>query len=91
MIKSKKILGRIVLDFLIAVSILNGWWFVALPLGIVGVWIYKNYFEFIIAGVAYDALFGMVKGTGWIGYIGTIISVIMYTVITRLHHVIFIS
>ena len=91
MTKNKKIFGRIGLDILIAISIFNGWWFIALPLGFVGVWVYKNYFEFIIAGLAYDALFGMVRGTGLVGYIGTIISVIMYTVITRLHHVIFIS
>ena len=58
-----------------------------LLIGIIGAWYWPHFFEFIVAGIAYDALFGMISrtstttGTGIWGWIGTIISILLYTVI----------
>ena len=50
-------------------------------IGVAGAWYWPHYTEFIVAGVAYDALFGMVRGMGLRGWIGPIISVVLYTII----------
>ena len=71
---NKSFIIRILIDIVIAFSVLNAWWFVALPLVIIGVWAFPYYVEIVLAGVAYDALFAMDPGMGWKGYIGTIIS-----------------
>lgn len=55
---SKAIL-RIIFDLMIMIAVIKGWWFLALPFGIVGVWLLPYFFEIIIAGIAYDALFGI--------------------------------
>ena len=55
--------------------VINGWWFIALPLLLFGAWRLSFKIEIVLAGVAYDALFGMVRGTGAWGYIGTITGV----------------
>ena len=72
---------RICLYIAIIGAIINGWWFIALPLLLIGVWRLSFRIEIIIAGIMYDALFGMVHGMGWWGYIGTIVSVIIVSVI----------
>ncbi len=79
--KSKYIV-RILLDIFIIITIFSGWWPIALILGIVGACLHRSFIEIIIAGIVYDALFGMVAGMGIYGYIGTCISVIVYTAIT---------
>jgi hypothetical protein len=79
--------ARIILDILIAVAVLNGWWFIALPLGIYGVWKFPGYIELICAGVAYDALFGFAPGMGWFGYIGTLTTALGTVLIVSLKKV----
>jgi len=76
---------RIVINILIVISILHGWWFVALPLGIVGVWRFPYYFEIIAAGFAYDAIFGSVAGMGVYGYLGTMLTAgsLMFVMISK--------
>jgi hypothetical protein len=69
---------RIILDILIAISLLNGWWFLALPLALVGAWFFPYFIELIIAGIGYDSLFGFVSGMGIWGYMGTIVSVVLF-------------
>ncbi len=78
---SKNKIIRIVIDIILFVAVINGWWPLAIPLAILGAWYWPHFVEIIVAGVAYDALFGMIPGTGWHGWIGTIISVVLYTVI----------
>ena len=73
-----KVFIRILLDFILFISILNGWWFIAMPVGFIGCWYEKYFIEIIIAGIAYDALFGMVRGMGVQGFMGTIVGVIIY-------------
>lgn len=71
------IIGRIIFDLVIALAVINGWWFVALPLGLIAAWKYPGYIEILVAGVAYDALFGLTPATGALGYVGTIVSVLL--------------
>jgi hypothetical protein len=70
---------RIILDLAIFVSIINGWWFIAIPLCVVGLWYVENFLEIIIAGIAYDGLFGMNNEFGWYAYVGTIFGILLYT------------
>lgn len=66
---------------IIAIALLNAWWFIALPLAIVGAWFFPYFAELIVAGVVYDALFGMIPGMGLWSYSGTIISVILFMIV----------
>lgn len=72
-----KVFARIIIDIILALAVLQGWWFVAVPLCIIGCFAFPYYIEAIIAGVAYDSLFGMEQGMGWKGYIGTFVSIII--------------
>ena len=72
---------RIVLDIVIAVAIMEGWWFIALPLALAGAWSLPYFIEMIAAGIAYDSLFGLVPGTGFWGYAGTILSAVLFLVV----------
>jgi hypothetical protein len=69
---------RIGIDILLSISVLNGWWFVALPLAILGIWLYPFFIESIIAGSIFDALFGFVPGIGFWRYMGTVGSVCVF-------------
>ncbi len=75
---------RVILDILIFISILNAWWPVAAVLVIIGAWSFGYFVELIIAGVAYDSLFGMSHGMGWEGYIGTIGAVAIFILVRLL-------
>ena len=76
----KKILSRIIIDILITISLLNGWWFCVLPLCIIGCFMFPYFFEAILAGIAYDSLFNLIKGTGVYALVGTISAVIIMLV-----------
>jgi hypothetical protein len=83
-----KIIGRIIFDLVIALSVLNGWWFIAAPVALGAAWIFPYYAEIIIAAVVYDALFGMVREMGWIGYIATMLSVVVLAATAGLKRVV---
>jgi hypothetical protein len=55
---------RIALDAIVFISVLLGWWFVAIPVGIVGAWVFPRYAELVIAGFIYDVLYSMPHGMG---------------------------
>ena len=83
-----KITGRIILDIVIAISVLSGWWFIALPVAICGAWLFSYFIEIVIAAIAYDAFFGMVPSMGWKGYVATIISVVILLIVDGLKKVV---
>ena len=70
---------RLVLDLAIFISVLNGWWFIAIPLCIIGLWFIENYIEIIVAGVVFDAIFGMNNAFGLYAYAGTTVGILLYT------------
>ncbi len=72
---------RILLDIVIAIAVLEGWWFVALPIGIVSAWAFPYYLELFLAGFIYDSLFGMTTGMGIVGYLGTIVTAIVLAIV----------
>lgn len=78
---------RIILDIVIAVSVLYGWWFVVVPLGLYCIWKFPGYIEILIAGVAYDSLFGFTQEVGILGYIGTITASLMIIFVLSLKKV----
>ncbi len=65
---------RIITDIFIFIAILHGWWFVALPIAFLSVWNFPYFLEFVLAGIIYDSLFGLIPELGILGYVGTIIS-----------------
>jgi hypothetical protein len=75
---NKTLSFRIIIDIILAISILNGWWLLGIIFGLIGAGYYGYFFEFILAGIAYDALFGLVPEMGWRGYAGTIVSVVLF-------------
>lgn len=75
---NKKILSRIILDLLMLIFLLNGWWFLALPLALIGAYLFPYFIEMIIAGIGYDALFGFISGIGLWKYAGTAISIVLF-------------
>ncbi|MEN9524142.1 MAG: hypothetical protein RL536_211 [Candidatus Parcubacteria bacterium] len=74
----KHITYRIILDILIALLIFYAWWFVALPLALIGTWRYPYFVEIIIAGFLYDSLFAPIFEMSVIGYIGTISAIVLF-------------
>lgn len=77
-----KYIYRIILDVVIVACVIQGWWFIALPLSLVGLLSFASFIEIIIAGIMFDSLFGFVRGSGWWGYAGTSICVLLFCVIT---------
>lgn len=65
---------RVGIDVVVLLCVLNAWWYAALVIAVIGAWYFQYYAELIVAGVAYDALFGMIDGYGIYGYAGTLIS-----------------
>ncbi len=61
---NRSIAFRISADILLAIFTIFGLWYFALPIGIACLWIFPRYAELMIAGFAYDALFGMGSGLG---------------------------
>jgi len=68
---------RIVADIAVLICIIHGWWFIALPISLLASWLCPYYIEIIIAGLAYDAMFGSFPETGLWGYAGTISSIMI--------------
>ena len=68
------------MDVVIFVTIVNGQWFFVLPLALFSIWYWPSYIEIVIAGIMYDALFGMVHGSGLRGWTGTIVSIVLYAI-----------
>jgi len=69
-----KITLRIIVDIILAIAIIQGWWFVALPLALFGVWYFQYFLEIIFAGLAYDSLFGCTACINIVDHLGFIIG-----------------
>ncbi|HEX7724737.1 MAG TPA: hypothetical protein VF438_03330 [Candidatus Paceibacterota bacterium] len=81
---------RIILDVIMFGSVLLGWWFIAIPVGIVGAWFFSSYVEIVIAGFIYDILFSL-NADGHMGifnYAYLISSVIILGIISYLKNVV---
>ena len=66
---SKTIL-RIAMDAAMLVCVFFGWWYIALPIGVIALFRFPLYVELVVAGFAYDSLFGM----GAASFAGTIVA-----------------
>lgn len=84
----KDILIRIILDLLILVSVVEGFWFVALPLAVIGCWNFSYFIEMLLAGMIYDALFGLIPETSFASYYGSIFSLVIFLIIIQLKKVV---
>jgi hypothetical protein len=72
---------RIIIDLLLLISILNGWWLAAAIIAIIANWYLPYFIETIIAGIVHDSLFGYSATFGWAGYLGSIVGLIIFAVI----------
>jgi hypothetical protein len=73
---NRRIVIRIAVDAFIAVAVIQGWWYAALAVGLVAAWSYDFFPELIVAGIAYDSLFGLSEVLRLGSFLGTIVSVI---------------
>jgi hypothetical protein len=71
---------RIILDILIALCIIQGWWFIALPLCILGIWRHGYFLEILLAGFAYDALFGAGTDIAVMRYVGISVATAVFVI-----------
>ncbi len=78
---------RFILDTILFLAIMQGWWFVAIPVALIGMLRFEWYFEVLIAGIAYDSLFGLVPGHGVLSYIGILFSLGMFLIMILLKKV----
>lgn len=73
-----KILTRILVDVFFLISVIYGWWLVAIIFSLFSIVYFRNYIELIIFGLIFDALFGFNENLGIFGYVGLIYSVSIY-------------
>ena len=66
-----------ILDILLAIAVVHGWWHAALIIGIIGLLRFPYFVEIVIAGIAYDALFHSSLSTNVLGHLGFIIAAIL--------------
>lgn len=59
---------RITLDVILFASIILGWWFIAIPVGIACAWFFPRYAELAVAAFMHDCLYGVNRGLGIWGY-----------------------
>ncbi len=85
---NKKTIFRIVIDLILFLAVLNGWWFIVIPFGFFGVYTYLYFIEILIAGIMYDSLFGFIPGMGVQAYIGTIVAVIIIVIMNLVKRVV---
>ena len=85
---NKKILLRILIDILLMVSVIHGWWFFVVPLGLIGAYLFLYFVEIIIAGVVYDSLFGLIPEMGIKGHAGIITVVIILGIVSGVKKVV---
>jgi len=84
---NKNTIKRLICDLLILISVMNGWWPIAIVVGLFGNWFFLYFIEIIIAGVIFDSLFGYNQYLGVVGYYGTIITVVIFIIISGLKKV----
>lgn len=76
---NKNIIYRIIVDISIAIFILQGWWFVALPILLVSAWKFPGYVEIVVAGIAYDSLFNYSTETAsLLEYVGVLTTTAIF-------------
>jgi hypothetical protein len=81
---NKSFIRRLILDVIIFLAVLNGWWFIALPLVLISTWFFPYFVEGIVAGIMYDSLFGLIPELGMWGYMGTIVATLVMVIITTM-------
>lgn len=75
---------RVIFDIIIFFAVLNGYWPIALFFAIAGLFLFEHYFEIIVFGIMYDSLFGYVSIHALYGYVGSILSVLIFVFATIL-------
>jgi hypothetical protein len=78
---NKLIITRIVIDFIILISVISGWWHIALIISMISLMFFPFFIEMIIFGIIFDALFGYNQSLGISKYAGTILSVSIFLII----------
>ena len=61
-------------------SVIYGWWVVALIFSLIAILYFNNFIEIIIFGLIFDALFGFNENLGIFGFVGLIYSVSIYLI-----------
>ena len=59
---------RLLFDAIMLFSIVFGFWYIAIPIGLIGIWVFPFYFESMLGAFMHDALFGFKPEFGFAGY-----------------------
>ena len=80
-----KLVFRIILDVILFGSALTPAWWIIFPVGIICAWYYKSFFEFPLAALAFDSVYGAPRDK-FLGfeYIYSLIAIILFVVIVLL-------
>ena len=78
----KKLIYRIIIDAIIFICLIQGWWYFAILVGMIGVWNFGFFIEIVLAGLIYDALYGSAAIKGVAGSIGLIVGSILFIVLS---------
>lgn len=81
---NKRFLLRLSIDLPLLISVVYGWWIVVLVVSLVCLLFFENFFEIVIFGILFDALFGNNQNLGIYGYLGTIVSLLIFGVFSGL-------
>jgi len=84
----RKIVRRLILDAAMAVALLCGWWMVLLPLAVAGSWSFPFFAETVVAGLAFDSLFGLNRALPFFGLTGTAVSILILIAVFLLKKVV---
>lgn len=69
---------RIFLDILIFLSLIKGWWILALVFVIFGLFLFSNFWEIIFWGIMYDSVFGIRSISYLSSHTAIIVSLVLY-------------
>lgn len=78
---NRKLAGRIVFDIVLGACVFFGWWHVGLLVGFCALWLFPYYAELVLAGLAFDALYGMNDGQGIWGYAGVLAAIVLMAIV----------
>jgi hypothetical protein len=71
---------HIILSVILFVLVIKGVWIPAALLALFLLWKYHAVITVLVAGILYDALFGMFPAQTWYGYVGTISALVFVIV-----------
>ncbi|MDE2041336.1 MAG: hypothetical protein KGI59_03095 [Patescibacteria group bacterium] len=75
-----RVIWRIVLDLLLVLAAIQGWWPAIIIVGLIGVWTCRYFVEFVGAAYMYDMLFNVFPAAPHWAYLATATAIVVFAV-----------